>query len=233
MESNVMKQLVVLCVALAFGCTVQESSAPAPAAGGEGSLGRSVSQQQREERTLGDKSGRATENLTRFVEYYDGDVKRKLWVSDDVLVELAPSEDGKREVLASDAAAEDLRDPQRGVRVWRVRAPQGVDGFARNLTRDALRFSPALHESASSATPICALPGGVVATFKPDWDRARIDAWVAGRNMKIAEEIAPSANMFLLATPPGLESVEVANRLQQTGELVGCTPNLWRQATTR
>lgn len=228
-----MKQVIVVCVALAFGCTVQEPASNTPASRADGSLGRTVSQQQREQKALGDKSERAVEDLSQFVAYYDGEVQRKLWISNDVVVELAPSEEGKRALLATDNGAEDLRELQRGARVWRVRAPLGVDGLARSLSRDSLRFSPALHEAASSKTPVCALPGGVVVTFQPDWDRARIDAWLAAHDLRIAEDVAPAANMFLVATPPGLESVEIANRLHESGELVESTPNVWRQASTR
>jgi hypothetical protein len=39
--------------------------------------------------------------------------------------------------------------------------------------------------------------------------------------------------MFLVPTRPGVEALDVANRLYETGELVACTPNWWREASVR
>jgi hypothetical protein len=78
-----------------------------------------------------------------------------------------------------------------------------------------------------------ALPGGAVATFPAGWERARIDTWLAARGLRVESTVVAEANMHLVATPPGLESVRIANELHESGELVACTPNLWREARTR
>ncbi len=243
---------IVFSLALLGACAADESStatttATAPTAepatdappadasspAGAGGVGRAAPNQQPPSRPLGDKSERPVNDLTRSVEYYDGDVRRTLWISNELVAELAPSVAGRAEVFKLDAQAEERSTRQQGVRVWRVRAPQGAEDAAKQLTRAELRFSPVVHDSASSSSPIAALPGGVVATFPPSWQRARIDTWLAARKLKIAEEVVADANMFLVATPPGLESIALANQLHETGELVGCTPNLWRETSTR
>lgn len=237
-----MKRITITCsLALLGACASDEASSGAnaaisnttPPAQGAATSGRTVQTPAQEPRELGDKSQRAENDLTRSVEYYDGESKRTVWLSNELLAELEPSEDGRARVLQLDSAAEQRPEPQLGVRLWRVRAAQGVEEASREMTRDALRFSVVLHDSASSRSPLSALPGGVVATFPAGWDRARIDAWSAARGLGATEPVVAEANMFLLASAPGLASIELANRLHESGELVACTPNVWRQASTR
>jgi hypothetical protein len=214
------------------------SAAPATEAssgsGEAGSLGREApNQSSTPSRPLGDKSERPVNDLTRSVEYYDGDERRTLWISDELIAEVAPTEAGRAAVLELDADAEERPTRQQGMRLWRMRPAQGAEAAAKHMSREKLRFSPVLHDSASSTSPLAALPGGVVATFPVSWQRARIDTWLAARQLRIAEEVVADANMFLVETPPGLEAVTIANQLHETGELVSCTPNLWREAATR
>lgn len=197
------------------------------------SAGRSAQNPDSEARPVGDKNNRAAADLAERVEYYDGADKRSLWLSSDLVAELAPSEPGRAAVLARDAQAVERPQSSRGVRVWRVRAQDGVDALARTLTREQMKFAPVVHESASSAAPMLALPGGAVATFPAGWERARIDTWLAARGLRVESTVVAEANMHLVATPPGLESVRIANELYESGELVACTPNLWREARTR
>jgi hypothetical protein len=71
-------------------------------------------------------------------------------------------------------------------------------------------------------------------TFPPAWDRARIDAWLATRSLHVqGDAVVAEANMFLVATAPGLESLKIAKELRETGELADVAPNLWRQNATR
>jgi len=156
-----------------------------------------------------------------------------VWLSNELVAEFAPSEQGRARVLQFDSAAELRAQPQSGVRLWRVRAAGGVDEAARAMTSEAQRFSPVLHDVASSTSPRLALPGGAVATFPAGWDRARIDAWSAAHSTRVLETVVAEANMHLLDTPPGLASIELANRFHESGELVACTPNFWREAVTR
>lgn len=202
------------------------SSAPATA-------GRTVQAQAQEATTLGDKSRRVPDDLTRSFTYFDGESERTVWLSNELVAELAPSDEGRARVLQFDGAAQAQPQQQTAVRLWRVRAQRGVDEASRELTRDALRFSPVVHESASSTSPRGALPGGAVATFPAAWNRARIDAWLAAYGTRVVEPVVAEANMFLVASAPGLAAIELANRLHTSGEIVACTPNFWREVATR
>lgn len=171
--------------------------------------------------------------LERAIAYYDGATRRTLYVSSEAVAEFAPSDASRDALLGARSGYAELEHAQPAVRVWRVGELQDADAFARGLTQDGARFSPVLHEGPSSRMPMLALPGGVIATFDAAWSRAAVDAWLAGQGLAAERELVAGSGMFLVPTEPGLESVDVANRLHETGELISCTPNWWRQATLR
>jgi hypothetical protein len=218
---------IAIVVALASACTSSCDEPQGPA----GSPGRSARAGEGPPPIPRERAGEA--QLERSVQYHDGETARTLWLSEDLVAEIAPSSAGRDALLAADADAAEVEQRQRAVRIWRVRAPQGADELARSLSRDSLRFSPVLHEGPSTGLPMRALPGGVVVAFREGWDRARIDAWLAARGRKVAEAVVPQANVYLVATPPGLAALELANELHATGELASATPNFWLEATTR
>ena len=219
---------IAILVALASACTsgsCAESDTP------DGSLGRTT-QAGTTAAIPRDRAGDAAK-LERSFEYHDGEATHTVWLSQDLVAELEPSPQGREALLAADAAAAEVSQGQRAVRIWRIAAPQGTDVLAESLSRGELRFSPVLHDGPSPGLPMRALPGGVVATFPKSWNRGQIDAWLAQRKLKVQEAVVAEANVFLVATPPGLESLRIANQLHESGEIVSATPNFWMQATTK
>jgi hypothetical protein len=219
---------IAILVALASACTsgsCADSEAP------DASLGRSA-QGSTAAPIPRDRAGEAAK-LQRSFEFHDGDTKRTVWLSEELVAELAPSPGGRDALLAADAAAAEVPQGQRAVRIWKLAAPQGTEVLAASLTRDGLRFSPVLHDGPSPGLPMRALPGGVVVTFPTAWNRAQIDAWLAQRKLRVQEPVVAEANVFLVATPPGLESLTIANQLHESGEVESATPNFWMQATTK
>jgi len=232
-----MKHATTCLIVLGFaGCTQEPRDT---------SAGRSVPREMQGPTSTSAEEPKGTApSLTEWVEYYSGGEKRKLWLSKELVAEFEPADSGRDAVLRADPAAVEVEQAQTVVRIRRVRAPSDTDEFARGASSASARLSPVLHEGPSPATPMGALPGGVVATFPKDWDLALVRAWVANLDgqmeptavewwrVRMETEIAPATNMFLLTTPPGLESVRIANELHETGELVEVTPSSWLQAIT-
>jgi hypothetical protein len=176
----------------------------------------------------------AVPTLDESVEYSDGTTTRKLWLSKDLVAEFNPSDAGRTAILAADPGATEVAQPQPVVRIWRLAGAQRGEAFSRAVSNPALRVSPVLHEGPSDAMPMRALPGGVVVTFKPEWDRARIDEWLARKSLSIqGDAVVAESNMWLVGTAPGVSALIVAAELRKTGEFVDVAPNFWRQNATR
>jgi hypothetical protein len=199
-----------------------------------GSLGSSVPQQGSNPSGPAASGKGVVPTLDESVEYADGDTPRKLWLSKDLVAEFNPSDTGKTAILAADASAKEVPQPQPIVRIWKLSGALRGEAFSTAVRTPALIVSPVLHEGPSEALPMRAMPGGVVATFKTDWDRARIDAWLALKSLAIqGDPVVAESNVFLVGTAPGLSELLVASELKKTGELVDVVPNFWRQNTTK
>lgn len=225
-----MKLTSICLAALAIaGCTTKATEAPAkkPAP----SLGSSVS---RGAADASDRGKPGPGSLKESVEYYDGATPRKLWLSEELIAEFDPSDAGRDGILRADPAAREVEQPQASVRIWRLAGAQRGEAFAKSVGSSSLRLSPVLHDGPSPGLPMHALPGGVVVTFPSGWDRAHIDTWLTARGLHVqGDAVVAEANMYLVATVPGLEALKVAGDLRETGELVDVAPNLWRQNATR
>jgi hypothetical protein len=228
-----MNKILVSIAALALAACTKDANSAQDESGAP--LGRSVAANSQAAAQHGKNSQRPSAGeLTTSFDYFDGSDQRTVWLSTELVAEFDPSNAGRETLLRSDPAGEEVPQAQKRVRLWRVRATQGADAFARDMNANSpLHFSPVLHDGPSTTLPIRALPGGVVATFAPDWSRARVDAWVAAHHLTIASEVIEGGNVFELATAPGLEALQIANQLYATGDLVACTPNFWQQFSPR
>ena len=197
-----------------LGSSAPQSGSEAPdGSAGEGMTGKSV-----------------VATLDESVEYMDGGTARKLWISKELVAEFFPSDSGRDAILAADPGAVEVEQPQPVVRIWKLAGGRRGEEFAQAVWNPALPVSPVLHEGPSEKFPMRALGGGVIVTFKPDWDRARIDAWLARMSLSVkGDPVSPEANMYLVGTAPGLGSLAVAAELLRTGEFVDVVPNFWRQ----
>ncbi|MFO0459948.1 MAG: hypothetical protein ACK50I_12195 [Burkholderiales bacterium] len=82
--------------------------------------------------------------------------------------------------------------------------------------------SPVLRDESGRAR---ALPGGVVVTFADPTDEPAARALLAAHGAPAARPLSPRA--WLVESPPGLASLELANRLATTGAFAGAQPNWW------
>lgn len=222
--------VALLASGAVLACTSKESSA---ADAKKPELGSTVPSQPRQGEHGKSDPRPSPDALEASFTYYDGSDKRTVWLSRDLVAEFAPTNESRDALLQSDPAATEVAQPQKSMRLWRVRAPQGLDPLTRNLSATSMRFSPVFHDGPLPTLPMRALPGGVIVTFQQNWDRAKIDAWLAARSLAIASEVIEGANVFEIASAPGLPSLELANQLYETGELAGSTPNFWTQMSAR
>lgn len=189
-----------------------------------------------ERRELEKPTDRPTPMTTAAPLYtYDGDVKRTLWTNPALLVEFAPDRTRKATLLSSGSVVGEPREEHRGVRLWPLASVADPDRLARssNLALGSEAFSPVLHTANAAGTPKRALPGGVLVTLADDWSAAQIAAWLAGHDLTVERELPTGNNAFLVASPAGLASLELANRLFESGEVVAASPNWWHEGASR
>ncbi len=87
----------------------------------------------------------------------------------------------------------------------------------------------------SDTGELMALPGGVALVLDPDWDSARVDAFLADNAISVADvaELDFVANGFFVETDPGFDSLTLANSLAVQNGVVLSSPNWWTEHVTK
>jgi hypothetical protein len=162
--------------------------------------------------------------------YYDGLEARTVTLQGDLRAEFAHAE-GARPVRAVAGAVVLPGVGDSLVRIYRVPARSAAQGAGDAAAVPA--GSPVYREGDSPAGRLMALPGGVLVKFKPEWARERIDAWLAARSLGPARPLAMAGNWYFVGTAAGTASLQTANALHATGDVLAATPNWWKQTAAR
>ena len=113
------------------------------------------------------------------------------------------------------------------------------------LTRSAAASQPGTAPSQNPFDPTpqfqsdsgnsLSLPGGVLVVLNADWGGDEVDEFFASNEIKPAQLTAmpPLTNTYLIATPPGLASLELANSLAGQSGVIAASPNWQREITTK
>jgi hypothetical protein len=158
--------------------------------------------------------------------YYDGSERRAITRQPDLAAQFAPR-NGRTTVQSLPGA---VAVPGVGDSLTRVyRLPK----TALSSPSRASAGSPVYREGDSPAGRLMALPGGVLVKFKPEWTRARIDAWIAARGWTVGRKLAMAGNWYLVDTAPGDAALTAANAIFESGEVLAASPNWWKQTVPR
>ena len=166
--------------------------------------------------------------------WYDGDRRREVLESEGLVAEFLPSEGGKTRILQAAPDATEVSTGTDGVRLWRVGDQADVAEMVRGLNEatEAPSFSPVFSEGPTDVGGKCALAGGVNVRFPGDWSTEAIEAFLAKEGLE-GNRIGDIGSTWLVESAPGMESLELANRLHEAGEVQWASPNWWREVSTR
>jgi len=148
-----------------------------------------------------DRVNRPTAPTHHWYDGPDGRIRRPLWLDNESTAEFRADRSAKSPVLRRKGLGVEAKSPTDPV-------------------------SPVFREGSANG-PAVALPGGVIVTLVSGLDETR------AREMILAAGATPirpvGARMWLVAAEPGLASLELANRLHESGRFVSAQPNWWRQ----
>ena len=158
------------------------------------------------------------------VHYFDGVVQRPITLETEWVAVITPAANAANAANAAGAQARSIGPTPlvtlRPASQATARAMQG-------------QITPVYREGDSSAGRLMALPGGVVVKLNPAWTDAEVRAWAAGKGLPVIQRLNLSGNWYLLASAPGPASLELANGLHTSGEVLSAAPNWWKQTKPR
>ena len=159
--------------------------------------------------------------------FYDGGKKITITADPGLVAEFGTttSESAVKQALPG---AVELKDGVGGPRVFKAPASSFKPRTATGTTT-----SPVFRAGSSPAARMMALPGGVIVTFNPQWTESQVREFAASKGLEVQQRLEITGNWYVLKTEPGLASLQTANRLQESGAVVGSSPNWWKETVTR
>lgn len=133
--------------------------------------------------------------------WYDGETRRTLRIDGSSVARFGPQ--------AKSARAADVIVPAE---------------FARKDVSPSETVSPLLRDEAGQPR---ALPGGVIVTLPTDTTELEARQQLQALGVQPVRAIGAGTRMWLVAAEPGLASLQLANRLHETGQ-VSAQPNWWQ-----
>jgi hypothetical protein len=173
--------------------------------------------------------------LSHAFHWYDGKDKKTVWLDPELTVEFDPIPSGEAAVKQAYPNAEKMESRQAGVRIWKLQPGADSRSAASQLKagNPSGRYSPVFRDSPSDSGRKRALPGGVIVYLNPSWDEAAVKSWAVSHNLMILDKLEIGPNVYVIQTDPGLASLETANALFESGDVVSAAPNWWQEAVTR
>jgi hypothetical protein len=160
--------------------------------------------------------------------WYDGGEKRIIYLDENMIADFNATSE-----TAAKAATSSGMTPVRtigNVRLWTMSSFSAKAALNTIKANDSTGSYSSVFRSSEKGGPLSALPGRVIVQFPSDWDEGRIKQWVSDQGETINGKASFGTNFYILDTPPGLVSLETANRLYETGDVLLASPNWWKES---
>ena len=184
-----------------------------------------------------DRSLAGEENSLRSFVWYEKDRAHTVWLDAEHVAEFNGSQPGSEE---SSAVRRMFRNSspvrtQGVVRVWKVGGAGDSEAAARSLRlgNPGTAYSPVLRDSLGTKAPMRALPGNFIVHFQLSWDESKVKAWIARNKFEVVQKLEIGPNVYVLKSEAGLASLQRANEVHASGEVVAAYPNWWRELGKR
>ncbi len=162
--------------------------------------------------------------------WYDGNEKRSVWVNPKLVAEFDPKPETSTQLKLLNAVEDVATQSSSYVRFLALDSEELKGTVVENFKREANRqISPVLHDSASTSGTKKALPGNVLVQMKPEWSQQQIDTWFKQHHLIVIKPLSFAPNAFLIQTETGFESLNTANRIYETGDVILASPNWWQE----
>lgn len=137
--------------------------------------------------------------------WYDGQQKRPLWLDGGRVADFNGSE-------RSHAAV--------------VKAMPSTKAVGKGM-------SPVYRDASSAEARARALPGGVIVQLRRPMPEDQARTWLKDQGLTAVREVGTGSGIWLVDSEPGNASLQLANKLYESGQFVSASPNWWQPRTTK
>ena len=161
--------------------------------------------------------------------WYDGARKRTIHLDPELIAQFDAGAAPAKGMMPGLEPAGETGD---GVRLWRAGdGGNSISASAKAAKGSGGKFSPVFQNRGGRGRR--ALPGGVIVTFDSAMSDEACAAWIAARGLTVRSKLTKGRQIYVLDTPAGMKSLEVANSLHESGEVESASPNWWTEVETK
>ena len=177
--------------------------------------------------------GQGTEGSGQVFTWVEEGKVRKVWLNPNLIAEFNPAA-GPSAPGTGVRQAKELSGSGPTIRFWALDAatPLEVGMSMMKSAHPTGAFSPVFHANPGGGAKM-ALPGNVIVFLDPDWSPGQASAWAQANGLTVVSQLGFGKNLFLIASPPGLETLAAANAISALEGVVQAVPNWWNEPFTR
>ena len=97
-----------------------------------------------------------------------------------------------------------------------------------SLIEKSAPHSPVFRDAPAGAGAERALPGGVIIRLRTGASAQEREVLFARHGVQALRALGDNPDLWLIASPPGLPALDLANRLHESGDFGFAAPNWWR-----
>lgn len=174
-------------------------------------------------------------NLLQSYVWYDGHKKKTVWLNPGLMAEFR-STSVENNILQKQYPTASIIQVNPSIRIWQHKTQPlsaALLNHSKSSRQSTSKYSPVFHDAPNELSSMRSLPGNVIVYFNPSWDQSKIMSWLETHGFHITKKLAVRSNAYLLKTEPGIETLELANALYESGEVLAAFPDWWLEGTTR
>ena len=165
--------------------------------------------------------------------WYDGTTKRSIRINPNRIADFTPTAASQVKASGILPNGKVISPRNGGARIWEVPAIVAKNGIIQPVTIPRGDFSQIFHDGNSAENRMRALPGGVIVYLDPSWGPHQVSGWANKNGFFILKKLEINPNVFLIKSPPGIDSLLLANVLVEGGEVKYAIPNWWTPVSKR
>jgi len=171
----------------------------------------------------------AAQSSTAYT-WNDGNRNHTIYIQPDQIADFSGSTTG----ITKNTADVQLIRRKGSVRIWKIKNTAMLRSLEKGIVPQAYRkFSSPVFSSNPGGGAVRALPGNVFVSFKSDWKRTQIELFSAKNNLEIISRLKLPGNIYLVKTNPGIDALNLANKLRGLPGVVASYPDWWLEVSFR
>lgn len=180
------------------------------------------------------KSTSTESDLQSYV-WYDGQQRKTVWLNPSLMAEFGTGS-AKKSLLKEKFPAASIKKSYRSIQIWQHKTKSFTDTLEasdRSTEQTQSKYSPVFHDAPTRSGSMRSLPGNIIVYLNPDWDKVEIRRWLELGGHEVVKKLDVRANVFVIKTEAGINALQLANELYESGEVVAAFPDWWLESTTR